>query len=168
MQTCLFFQFFRALIWTIRLAGSRVQTCAFALCANMPFRIVRKHALPHCAQTQWNFRSRVIRSLKLNHQELLACFPDIDSSPTWNDITIREARGLRRFLIDSELCSWTHLLTYLFELIFCTTPFTFTSSTALLLSRIYLNFAIPFPTSDGTYHLKGTKGLCTAARPGWF
>ena len=65
---------------------------------------VCKRALPHCASTRWNFQSRVVRSVKENHQELLTCFSEIESTPTWDDITIREAQGLKRLLIDSEFC----------------------------------------------------------------
>ena len=35
---------------------------------------------------------------------MLTCFTEVESSPTWDDITIREAQELKRVLMDLKLC----------------------------------------------------------------
>ena len=90
------------------------------MCANVRFCIVRQHDGISCLVS--------FEAIKENHQELLTCFSEMKSSPKWEDITIREAQGLKRLLMDPEFCfSLDFLLTYLFELVFCRTSFRFTS-----------------------------------------
>ena len=67
-------------------------------------RKICKRRLPSCVQTRWNFQSRVIRGVFDIKSELLQCFSEIESSPsfTWDDRTLQEAAGLRRLLEDAE------------------------------------------------------------------
>ena len=123
-----------------------------------------KRALPHCAQTRWNFQSRVVRSVKQNHQELLAYFLEIKSSPKRDDIAIVEAQGLTRLLIDFEFCFFLDFFADIFVQVDVQhNAFQSHIRTALLLSLMHPSFAILFSKSDRTDHLKATKSLCAAA-----
>ena len=49
-----------------------------------------------------------------NNQKWLACFLEIESSPMWDDITIKKAQELKRLLIDSEFCFYLDLFVAIF------------------------------------------------------
>lgn len=65
---------------------------------------VTKLRLPKDAQTRWNFKSRLVESIKVLRESLLVLFSGIleDNSRKWDDPTIREANGYIRLLEDFE------------------------------------------------------------------
>ena len=65
---------------------------------------VAKLRLPKDAQTRWNFKSRLVESVKVLRESLLAMFTGIlkDDSRKWDDTTLREANGYISLLEDFE------------------------------------------------------------------
>lgn len=77
-------------------------------------RDICKHRLPRCVSTRWNFQSRVVQRVSESRVELLECFSVIESSPVWDDTSIREAAGLKRLLEDEEFLFFLKLFCDIF------------------------------------------------------
>lgn len=58
---------------------------------------VCNRCLPTVPQTRWNFQSRVVNSVKELRVELIKTFDTIEEGEGWDDMTIREACGLKNF-----------------------------------------------------------------------
>ena len=57
--------------------------------------------LPKPSATRWNFQSRCVTSVHENKASLNECFSHILEEGSWNDVSVREASGLKRLLSDS-------------------------------------------------------------------
>ena len=107
----------------------------------------------------------VVRCVKQNHQRSLTCFSEIESTPTWDDITKREARGLKRLLIDSEFCFFLDFIDNIFVRgdILYNAFYLIEGATAELHVSEFCD-AVSCIRQNTSF--KAMKGLCTVARLG--
>lgn len=61
-------------------------------------RKICENTLPTVPQTGWNFRSQLISSVKCLRETLIECFEQIEEGEGWDDVTTREATGLKHLL----------------------------------------------------------------------
>jgi hypothetical protein len=61
-------------------------------------RSVCNKRIPTVSTTRWNFQSRVVNSVHENKSDLFECFEKIEEDDEWDDITVRQAFGLKNLL----------------------------------------------------------------------
>lgn len=58
--------------------------------------------LPTVPQTRWNFHSRLVSTVQCLREKLIECFEQIEEGNDWDDVTTREAVGLKHLLQNEE------------------------------------------------------------------
>lgn len=49
-------------------------------------------------QTEWNFHSQLVSSVKCLREKQIECFEQVEEGDGWDDVTTREAVGLKHLL----------------------------------------------------------------------
>ena len=81
----------------------------------------------------------------------MKCGRPVERFHNYANVEDRSAVRISKILLSNEC-----VLIFLWSIYFCITPFRVTSSTAILLMRMYPSFSMLFPKLDGTYDLKPT------------
>lgn len=74
-----------------------------------------KKRLPSSSETRWNFKSRAVNTIFDKRDDLIAVFDYISENLNeWDDISIREAIGLKKILNDFEFLFILHAFNFIF------------------------------------------------------
>lgn len=77
---------------------------------------VVKRRMPANAPTRWNFKSRLIATVKEHRNALISLFDEILHSPSWDALSVREAYGFLKLLEDFGFLFWLHAFDAIFSL----------------------------------------------------